>query len=204
MKNLFLAFTLSSLSFFGFSQSLDTTFLSNTFTSGNLSTTAYDDTLYLNQGESINLNTTSSGNFDVFTQPYTQGATPDILNPLAIWVSGMPYSYTFQTGFSDFVLYVRYQSNTTINYMYKILVLNAENQQTNSLNKTNIVDFNLYPNPASNVLNIDTDYIGEFQVLDMSGRVLISTTDKQISVSDLTNGQYILKANQSTKLFIKI
>jgi hypothetical protein len=202
MKNLFLAFALSILSFFGFSQSLDTTFTSsNTFTSGNLSTTAYDDTLYLNPGESIYINTTASGNFDIFTQPYTQGATPywgDVT-----WVSEMPYSYTFQTGFSDFVLYVRFQSNTVINYMYKILVINNENQQTNSVRESNIVDFNLYPNPASNLLNIDTDYIGEFQVLDMSGRVLISTTDKQIDVNSLVNGQYILKANQSTKLFIK-
>jgi hypothetical protein len=202
MKNLFLAFTLSFLSFFGFSQSLDITWAtSNTFTSGNLSTTAYDDTLYLNPGESINLNTTASGNFDVFTQPYTQGATPYWGS--VTWVSDMPYSYTFQTGFSDFVLYVRYQSGTLLQTMYKILVINNENQQTNSVTKSDIVDFNLYPNPASNILNIDTDYIGEFQVLDMSGRILISTTDKQISVSDLTNGQYILKANQSTKLFIK-
>lgn len=76
--------------------------------------------------------------------------------------------------------------------MYKILVINNENQSSASINESN-----LYPNPASNVLNI------LFQVLDMSGRVLISTTDKQISVSDLTNGEYILKANQSTKLFIK-
>jgi hypothetical protein len=202
MKNLFLAFTLSFLSFFGFSQSLDTTFTSNTFTSGNLSTTAYDDTLYLNPSESINLSVTAMPTaYDVFKQPYTQGATPYWGS--VTWVSNMPYSYTFQTGFSDFVLYVVYQSNTNLNKMYKILVLNNENQSSASINESNTVDFNLYPNPASNVLNIDTDFIGEFQVLDMSGRVLISTTDKQISVSDLTNGQYILKANQSTKLFIK-
>lgn len=202
MKNLFLAFTLSFLSFFGFSQSLDTTFLSSdTFTSGTLNPNGYDDTLYLNPGESININVASSpGAYNVFTQLNIDGVPTGPLNQVP---TGLPYSYLFQTQFIDFGIFITYQSNSNPTKMYKILVINNENQQTNSANESNSVDFNLYPNPASNLLNINTDYIGEFQVLDMSGRVLISTIDKKISISDLTNGQYILKANQSIKLFIK-
>ena len=202
MKNLFLAFTLSFLSFFGFSQSFSITLTSTNFQGGDWSSTFFDDTVYLDPSESVTLNAVSPNSFNFATQPYIQGSQPSLSNAT---VQGyLPYNYTFQSGFADFAIYVIYLGNTaSMNKMYKVLVLNNENQQTNSVNESNAVDFKLYPNPASNVLNIDTDYTGLFQVLDMSGRVLISTTNKQINVNDLTNGQYILKANQSTKLFIK-
>jgi hypothetical protein len=87
-------------------------------------------------------------------------------------------------------------------YVYKILVFNNENQQTNSVNKSNIIDFNLYPNPVSNILNVKKDYAGEFHILDLSGRILFTTTEKQIDLSSLSAGQYFIKAGENCQKII--
>ncbi|MBK8146389.1 MAG: CHRD domain-containing protein [Bacteroidetes bacterium] len=50
----------------------------------------------------------------------------------------------------------------------------------------------LYPNPANQILNIDmaNDQISAVQILDGTGRLVLSSNDKTISISDLNNGIY--------------
>ena len=54
---------------------------------------------------------------------------------------------------------------------------------------------NIYPNPASNYINIDMDNITEIYIVDMSGKtVLIENIDNNtIDVSKLNNGIYTIK-----------
>lgn len=60
-----------------------------------------------------------------------------------------------------------------------------------------------YPNPVVDIINI-TSFEGETQVLDYSGRVLISVKDKKlIDVSALPNGIYLIRNNTSVQKFIK-
>ncbi len=154
MKKTLFSLSLILTSFFGFSQSLNLTLTSNTFTTGNLSTTAYDDTLYLNPGQSINLNTASSGNFDVFKVNYMQGQTSEFIwqNSTSWEQSSLPYSYTFQPGFADFVLFITYQSGTLLQTMYKILVINAENIDTYNIG---LIGTSIFPYSAT----IDHDLV---------------------------------------------
>jgi hypothetical protein len=66
------------------------------------------------------------------------------------------------------------------------------------------IDFNIYPNPTTDFLNITVDnYDGDFEVFDMSGKSLIKTTDRKIDVSYLNSGQYLLRLGTTTKIFIK-
>lgn len=66
----------------------------------------------------------------------------------------------------------------------------------------------LYPNPASTVLNIQSEeLIDEVTVLDLSGKVLMSTTEMQINVEDLNSGVYLIKIQSNsittTQPFVK-
>ena len=54
----------------------------------------------------------------------------------------------------------------------------------------------LYPNPTSDILNIETDQkISKIEVYDVSGKLAISTNgkDKKVTVSNLNNGMYFIK-----------
>ena len=67
----------------------------------------------------------------------------------------------------------------------------------------------LYPNPTSDVLNIDTNAIIEsVEIFNMQGQKVITSKQKQITVSQLQDGVYLLRIkdsnnNVSTKKFIK-
>ncbi len=66
--------------------------------------------------------------------------------------------------------------------------------------------FNIYPNPASNILNISGDNTIEFlQIFDVGGKQLISKKDSNsVNVSSLPIGIYYLKLNnKETVKFIK-
>ncbi|MGA9212427.1 T9SS type A sorting domain-containing protein [Kaistella sp.] len=54
----------------------------------------------------------------------------------------------------------------------------------------------LYPNPTSDILNIETQQnISKIEIFDMTGKLLKTTNgkDKKVSVSQLTKGMYLIK-----------
>ena len=63
-------------------------------------------------------------------------------------------------------------------------------------NTASVGDYNLkisiYPNPVSSTLFIDNDAITTVKIVDLQGRMLIETNSKQIDVSSLTNGTYLV------------
>jgi len=50
----------------------------------------------------------------------------------------------------------------------------------------------IYPNPVVSTLFIDNDAITTVKIVDLQGRLLIETNSKQIDVSSLTNGTYLV------------
>ena len=68
---------------------------------------------------------------------------------------------------------------------------------------------NIYPNPANDVLKIETEYeINEIAIYDIYGRRQVAVTpSRQIDVADLTSGVYFIKINTEkgniVKRFIK-
>ena len=73
------------------------------------------------------------------------------------------------------------------------VVLNTENFYTNNLG------FNLYPNPANNILNIEMDsLVKSIEVYSLQGQKVLSATEKQINVSNLANGIYMVRVEDES------
>lgn len=63
----------------------------------------------------------------------------------------------------------------------------------------------IYPNPVYDVLNIESEIEVDIQIVDIMGRLLISSKGKSIDVSDLPQGSYLVVIDRRyTAQFIKI
>lgn len=74
--------------------------------------------------------------------------------------------------------------------------------------KQNKINFTIYPNPTSEVLNIQTEeFINYVTIFSVSGKQLIQTSSTSIDVSLLHSGTYFVELQtnkgKETKLFIK-
>jgi len=72
-----------------------------------------------------------------------------------------------------------------------------------------VLSFNLYPNPVNNVLNIKMDSdLSQVVIYNLQGQKVKESTTKQVNVSNLSRGIYLVKiedenGNIATKKFIK-
>lgn len=67
-------------------------------------------------------------------------------------------------------------------------LLSSDNFSSNNLK------FNLYPNPASNILNIEIDgSIKSVEIYSLQGQKVLSADNKEINISNLASGMYIVK-----------
>jgi len=68
-----------------------------------------------------------------------------------------------------------------------------------SVNSNNsVIDFEMYPNPANDLLNINVQdgFEGEFKIYDMQGKLLLVDNlfgSVQVSITDLSVGMYIVQ-----------
>ena len=113
-------------------------------------------------------------------------------------------------------------SNGTTNYQYTDSLSNGINyyrlKQVDYNGKSTIptpiksVDFEnnsiqsikVYPNPAKKTVYIEMTRPDELQtisLLDVSGRLVIQTTDRQINIESLQNGVYFIQVNTSSEIF---
>ena len=62
-----------------------------------------------------------------------------------------------------------------------------------------------YPNPVSNVLTIETDATGDYQIVNILGQIILRgpVSLQQIDVSALSQGNYVLKIGVEQVKFIK-
>ncbi|MEI7594725.1 MAG: T9SS type A sorting domain-containing protein [Bacteroidota bacterium] len=73
-----------------------------------------------------------------------------------------------------------------------------------SNNEINVSNFLLYPNPASDILNIEVPENSSFQMLDINGKLVVAETaimanqKQSIDVNNLTNGIYFIKINNDS------
>lgn len=72
------------------------------------------------------------------------------------------------------------------------------------LNKKEVTDLKIYPNPVKDVINIvNTTVIDNVIITDMNGRVVkqvvLGVSEGQINISDLSQGVYILNATSNGK-----
>lgn len=121
----------------------------------------------------------------------------------------------YQTGLPNVVvtdLEISYNNNKLWAATYGRGLWNTDLFLTTSVNETEKFknDVNIYPNPASTQLIIETKiYIKGITILNITGEIVKSVTSKSniIDVTDLSNGIYFIKVNTDegviTKKFIK-
>ena len=83
----------------------------------------------------------------------------------------------------------------------KITLINSEDlSATENIAIPNIV---VYPNPTQDVLLVKGVELQTLRVFDLQGRLLKTTDDAQVTVSDLASGTYLLQVGTQVVRFIK-
>ena len=116
-------------------------------------------------------------------------------------------NYTMNTSGMN-VLYIafRYTSTETAASTWEVAEFKIYTGY-DAVEENEAVKFNLYPNPANSIVKIDAEAAAEAQVIDMTGRVVMSVNvnagENTVNVAELANGVYFVKINSSVVKFIK-
>ncbi|MBR1850337.1 MAG: choice-of-anchor J domain-containing protein [Bacteroidales bacterium] len=108
------------------------------------------------------------------------------------------------TGFSRFnavipanakYVAITYTGSQAQGYLFidDITFLAAAPTELTGIESANTVQVSLFPNPATSVLNIQADGLRQVEVLDINGRVLLTSTEATIDLSTLANGMYMVR-----------
>lgn len=73
-----------------------------------------------------------------------------------------------------------------------------------SLNSIKLNSLNIYPNPTSNLINIDIETPTNIELFDIFGNKLLEDYNTKLDVSNLTPGTYYIKFMGQTKMVVKI
>ena len=63
-------------------------------------------------------------------------------------------------------------------------------------------DLTVYPNPASSQISINTHADSEYQITNLQGIVVKEGTGNRISIAELSQGVYFIKAQNTVKRFV--
>lgn len=71
---------------------------------------------------------------------------------------------------------------------------------TSAIDKVTQNGISVYPNPAEDVVNVSVEQgnLATVDVLTLDGKVVISSTDSKVDVSELTSGMYIFKVRSTS------
>jgi len=83
----------------------------------------------------------------------------------------------------------------------KIIVL-AEGEETNGVEEEEIETVSLFPNPATNVLNI-SGIVTKAIIYNSIGEKVLETTDSSVNIEDLPNGVYVVDVDGVNHKFVK-
>jgi hypothetical protein len=140
----------------------------------------------MNSGDRFKINKSANGLCEIFTTNYQ-----------LIAALSLSY-YGFSPFYNDTMFYVFRGTNTvTIN----INVIGGTGVEEVSETKY----FNLFPNPAKELINIKTENPTEFEILDVAGRLImiVQPGEKSVDISMLEPGQYFVRGNGILRKFVK-
>src|SRR5690606_26088562 len=111
----------------------------------------------------------------------------------------------------DYIYMAGYVNDTTTTNVTDIVLSSVEPTLLTHVKTTReIFAFRLYPNPAIDVVTINTDFQGVFSVdiHDMSGRSMMVTSEifdmSIVDVSSLRSGMYEIRVKTSSESYIRM
>lgn len=68
-----------------------------------------------------------------------------------------------------------------------------------NVSSTDFIHYNIYPNPTSGLVTIKTNKMNlVFSILDLSGKILLTTSEKTIDISGFADGFYLIQSELGT------
>lgn len=106
------------------------------------------------------------------------------------------YDISNKLGLDSLRLIFRHHNCTGMNFICldDISVVNG----TASINE-NVITANVYPNPANSVLNVEiSEEVELFEITSTDGKLVSSSTSKNVNVADLKNGLYMYRVRTTS------
>ncbi len=144
-----------------------------------------------------------NNNFTV-TIPVLEGSDLSNLSPQIYVYNGFsvsPASGTSQDFSSGAVTYTVSHQTLPLMQLWQVSVIEVPaSTGIENLNENNV---KIYPNPASTHLFIECNELKRTEIFNITGKKIIDTSDKHISVSNLPGGTYFLKIYSDNRVYNK-
>jgi hypothetical protein len=107
-------------------------------------------------------------------------------------------------GLNDSLIYVAFVLRTYDGFKMYLDDILVRGEDASSVEEQEEISVTVYPNPAINILHIKTQFsIEKASIYSVEGQLVKSCIDKSIPVSELENGNYIVKIQTNKGLVIK-
>lgn len=129
-----------------------------------------------------------TGNANSYEVGIAQGTWDGTAN--TVTSAGPSYVFTGLTVNTQYVVAVRAICNGDSTSAWATRTITTSNE---GIADVNAFSFDLYPNPATNVVTVETDADAIVCILDLNGREVIRTNESTIDVSTLAKGTYFVR-----------
>ena len=151
-----------------------------------------------------------STDYNGIDDPYDGFTWNNITNNFA-WSTGnyewATTNYTMNTtGMTNLYVAFKYTSTTEAAATWEVAEFRVYSGY-DAVEEVEAVSFNIYPNPASDVISIKAENAAMVQIFDMAGRVVMNANVNEgvntISVAELADGVYFVRMNGAVVKFVK-
>ncbi|MCF0207798.1 MAG: T9SS type A sorting domain-containing protein [Bacteroidales bacterium] len=126
----------------------------------------------------------------------------DLGNEMTVNTNGLPfqtYSGTLPADAKYFMI------NYSSNYMYYLYIddIRIEANHETSIEDAVSSNVQIYPNPTNGILNVEAEGLNNVEIIDVTGRVIVSSTESSIDLSNVEAGVYFVKAYTENGSIVK-
>ncbi len=98
-------------------------------------------------------------------------------------------------GLSDQTIFLAFRNNSADQYLLSLDSVYVGIEHPVNISETaNRINSKIFPNPSTNYIEVSTDeFINRIEIYSIEGKLINTCTTNIVSVSQLTNGQYIMR-----------
>lgn len=90
--------------------------------------------------------------------------------------------------------YIAFRHHDCTNmYWLRVDDLSLTSGQHAGINDVNNISVKVYPNPATEVINVHAEALRQVNVIDVNGRVVLTTNNSEVNISNLATGVYFVR-----------